>query len=227
MGLFITRGKLPDKLNNPLKSLLFQKLIVRQFRRPSGLLGLYALNFMKKNNQDYIERVCGLIHPRDNDTILEIGCGAGDAIRRIAACNHCCAIDAIDFSPLMLRKARNAILQCTNSGRIRIVNGDFCTFDFNHATYSCIFAINVLYFWTDLIAVFSKIHALLKPNGRVILYMSGPERLNQRAFAATDVFNRYSLADVKTALSNAGFSTVTHETINKMGFATYYIHAKK
>jgi hypothetical protein len=75
--------------------------------------------------------------------------------------------------------------------------------------------------------VFSKIHALLKPNGRVILYMSGPERLNQRAFAATDVFNRYSLADVKTALSNAGFSTVTHETINKMGFATYYIHAKK
>jgi ubiquinone/menaquinone biosynthesis C-methylase UbiE len=212
---------------NPFKSTLYKKLISRQFRRPSGLLGLYALNFMKKNNQDYIAHACELLNPQDTDAILEIGCGAGYAIKSIALRNRHCSIDAIDFSPMMFKKAQKAIQDCPNLSRIRLLSGDFRTFDFSPKTYSAIFAINVIYFWTDLPAVFSKIHRLLKPNGRLLLFMSSPERMNTVPFASDDVFTKYTLAEVKAALSQAGFATVTHEVIQKMGFDTYYILAGK
>jgi ubiquinone/menaquinone biosynthesis C-methylase UbiE len=212
---------------NPLKSNLYKRLISQQFRKPSGLLGLFALNFMKKNNQDYIVHACDLLNPQDSDAILEIGCGAGYAIKSIAQKNHHCSIDAIDFSPMMLKKAGKCIQECTNLGRIRLINGDFRDYDFGSRTYSKIFAINVIYFWSDLPPVISKIHRLLKPDGRLTLFMSSPERLNNVPFASNDVFSKYTLAEVKSALSKAGFSTITHEVMQKMGFDTYYIGAGK
>jgi ubiquinone/menaquinone biosynthesis C-methylase UbiE len=215
------------QIMNPFKSNLYKKIISRQFRRPSGLLGLYALNFMKKNNQDYIEHVCGLLHPQDTDAILEIGCGAGYAIKSIAMRNHHCSIDAIDFSPMMLKLAKKQSRECANSDRIRFLSGDFRDFDFGDKTYLKIFAINVIYFWKDLFPAISKIHRLLKPDGRLILFMSSPERLNNVPFASDSVFTKYTLAEVKTALSKAGFSKITHEVMQKMGFDTFYICAEK
>jgi ubiquinone/menaquinone biosynthesis C-methylase UbiE len=212
---------------NPLKSNLYKKIISKQFRRPSGLLGLYTLNFMKKNNQDYIVHACDLLNPQDTDTLLEIGCGVGYAIKSITRQNHHCSIDAIDFSPLMLKKAGKYSRECTNPGRVRLINGDFRAFDFGDKTHSKIFAINIIYFWTDLPPVFSKIHGLLKPDGRLTLFMSSTERLNNVPFASNDVFSKYTLAEVKSALSKAGFSTITHEVIQKLGYDTYYICAGK
>jgi cyclopropane fatty-acyl-phospholipid synthase-like methyltransferase len=212
---------------NPLKSNLYKKLISKQFRKPSGLLGLYAMNFMKKNNQDYIEHACDLLNPKDTDAILEIGCGAGYAIKSIALRNHHCSIDAIDFSPMMLKNAGKCIQDCPNLGRIRFIIGDFRDYDFGGKTYAKIFAINVLYFWTNLPPVFSKIHGLLKPEGGLMLFMSSPELLNNVPFASDSVFAKYTLTEVKSALSKAGFSTITHEVIQKMGFDTYYIRAGK
>lgn len=206
---------------------MFENLLARQFRRPSGLLGLYAANFMKRNNLDYISHVCDLLHLQDNDTILEIGCGAGYAIRLIAEKNSLCTIDAIDFSPMMLKKAKKISRKYIDNNRIRLFKGDFGEYNFPGSTYSKIFALNVVYFWNDLFSKFSKIYNLLKPNGRLILFMSSPERLREILFAVDSVFNKYTISQVETDLLQAGFSNVTYEKVLKKGFDTYYIFAEK
>jgi cyclopropane fatty-acyl-phospholipid synthase-like methyltransferase len=206
---------------------MFAKLLARQFRRPSGLLGIYASNFMKKNNQDYFARVCDLLNLRDSDKILEIGCGAGYTVRLITEKNSACAVDAIDFSAMMLKKARRINRDAVNAGRVRLFKKDFGEFDFSGNAYSKIFAINVIYFWNDLFLKFSKIYCLLKPGGRFILFMSSPELLARVPFAVDEVFAKYTLQQVETDLHRAGFSNVTHEKVVKKGFETYYICAEK
>lgn len=205
---------------------MFKKLIAEQFRKPSGLLGYYAANFMKKNNQSHIVHVCDLVNPQNDDTILEIGCGAGYAIKLIAEKNNLCSIDAIDFSGMMIQKAIKINLKSIATKRVRLFKGDFCVHELN-TTYSKIFAINVVYFWKDLVAEFSKIYNTLKPGGQLILFMSSPESLRKIPFAVDEVFNKHSVDRVENDLLQAGFENITHEKIQKAGFDTFYICALK
>lgn len=208
-------------------SIMLKKLFARQFRRPSGPLGHFAARFMEKNNQDYFAHACDLLDVQNDDAILEIGCGAGYAIEMILKKNGRCSVDAIDFSPFMLKKAAKRNQSEVGEGRIRFFKGDFGDFDFGKSVYSKIFAINVIYFWNDLDAQFSKIFTLLKKEGRVVLFMSSPERLKNISFAVDEVFNKHTIDQVETALSKAGFKKVDHQTVVKMGFDTFYVIAEK
>jgi cyclopropane fatty-acyl-phospholipid synthase-like methyltransferase len=206
---------------------IFSTLIARQFRKPSGILGHYAAGFMKKNNQDYYRRVVELLEISDSDRILEVGCGAGFVVRMIAEQNTACRVDALDFSRLMLKKAGQTNRPWIRQGRIRLLSGDFGNYDFGRDRYTKIFAVNVLYFWENLGTMLAKLYALLEPKGRLVLFMSSPERLRKIPFAADGVFNKYSLEHVTKELLSSGFTTVRHETVLKKGMETFYIIADK
>jgi SAM-dependent methyltransferase len=205
---------------------MFKKLIAKQFRKPSGLLGHYAANFMKKNNQNRIVYVCDLVNPQDNDSILEIGCGAGYAIQLLSDKNSLCTIDAIDFSAMMIQKAKKINLKQINTNRVRLFRGNFSDYIFKNA-YSKVFAINVIYFWKDLVSEFSKVYSILKEGGQLILYMSGPEHLRKIPFAVDEVFNKHTIGQVENDLSQAGFKNITYEKVQKEGFDSFYICALK
>jgi cyclopropane fatty-acyl-phospholipid synthase-like methyltransferase len=206
---------------------LLRTIIARQFRRPSGPLGHFASAFMRKNNQEHYRHVVELLQVHDDDVILEVGCGEGLAIRLIAEQCPKCKTDGIDFSRLMLRKAARSNSIGVGNGNVRLLFGDLRDYDFAGTAYSKIFAINVLYFWKDLGAVFSKLHQLLKPEGRLVLFMSSPERLNQVPFAVDGIFNKYSVEQVQYELRQSGFGDIGCETGVKQGLATYYLSASK
>jgi SAM-dependent methyltransferase len=206
---------------------MFSTLIARQFRKPSGILGHFAARFMKKNNQDYYRRVVELLEVRDSDRILEVGCGAGFVIRMIAEQNAACRIDALDFSCLMLKKTGQNNRPWIRQGRVRLLLGDLGNYDFRRDRYTKIFAVNVLYFWENLGAMLAKLYALLEPKGRLLLFMSSPERLRKVPFAADGVFNKYSLEHVTNEILRTGFARVKHETVLKKEMETFYIVADK
>ena len=106
-------------------STMIKKLFAQQFRKPKGLLGHYSARFMEKNNFDYYSQVVDLLEIKDRDNILEIGCGAGQAINIIARQNSACRIDAIDFSSLMLKKARKNNKYDIQQNRVKLLYGDF------------------------------------------------------------------------------------------------------
>lgn len=206
--------------------MIWHRWMSRQFRKPSGVLGHLAAARMARNNPQQYEKVIELLTPADQDSILEIGCGAGRALRMIAERNAACRIDGIDFSGLMLKKAKKLNRPEIRQGRVRLIGGNFGEHDFHSTRYSKIFAINVVYFWENLGGSFAKIRNLLQPSGRLVLYMSGPERLAQMPFALDGVFNKYPLETVREELLRAGFVRVFPETVLQKGLATYFIAAE-
>jgi SAM-dependent methyltransferase len=207
--------------------LMIKKMIAQQFRRPSGFLGYFAARFMKNNNRDTIMHMCDLIDPQDDDAVLEIGCGAGYAIRLITGRNALCTVDAIDFSPLMVREAIKNNRTGVPSRRVNVICGDFGSHDFIGKTYTKIAAVNVIYFWNDPAEMFTKVNRLLKSGGSAYFYMSSPERLNAVPFAVDAVFHKRSIGEVKEMFVQAGFSGVRYETVNRQGSDGYFIIAEK
>jgi ubiquinone/menaquinone biosynthesis C-methylase UbiE len=110
-----------------------------------------------------------LLELKQNESILELGCGAGYAMKLIlekSAVNH---LVGLDLSESILRSAsirnRNAI----RKGRVRLVKSDVTSLEFQNESFSKVLSIHSIYFWDNLPKTISEIHRLLKPEGTTVL----------------------------------------------------------
>jgi tRNA (cmo5U34)-methyltransferase len=102
-------------------------------------------------------------------TVLDIGCGAGNNIIKLSQYVVPFDCDLVDLSFSMLKKARERI-SAVNSGNIRSFQGDFREVDLADQKYDVILAAAVLHHLRDdqdWEAAFKKIYRLTAPKGSV------------------------------------------------------------
>ena len=105
--------------------------------------------------------------------VLDAGCGTGNFEHFIAEKNHPpVEIDAVDFSPAMLDRARD---KCSGLPHVTFgeanLNGRL---PFEDATFDRIVSINVLYALEDWDRTMSELLRVLRPEGRMVLTSSLP-----------------------------------------------------
>ena len=200
---------------------MFREFIASQFKKPTGLFGIFSSNMMVKNNKKNYDRLIEDLALQPHDKLLEIGYGPGIGIRMIAEICSTCTIQGIDFSKLMYKRATKFNKQLIDNGRVQLQHGDFLKASVTHNDYDKIFCINVVYFWKELSLPFEKVFSLLKKDGSFHIYMADKASL-LKAKAPDTVFNKYSIEQVVEALKAAGFTAVEH--YEEKG---HYIKAKK
>lgn len=205
----------------------WRRCLSRHFRKPEGLLGQWAARYMEKNNPNHYSKTIALLDLHAGDQVLEVGFGSGLAIRQILQTHPDVQVCGVDFSKLMIRRAKENNQAWIRTKQVELFLGDFLTHDFGARRFTRIFGINVVYFWEDLGRAFNRLYHLLEPEGRLVLFMSSPERLNSVPFAVDEVFHKRPLEHVANRLHEAGFRPVTHETVAKNGLETYYLCAEK
>src|SRR5664279_858249 len=84
---------------------MIRNLIASQFKKPTGLVGMFTSNLMIKGNRNNYDTLIKDLDVRADDKILEIGYGPGIGINLIAGICKSCTIHGIDFSKLMYRRA--------------------------------------------------------------------------------------------------------------------------
>jgi len=198
---------------------MFKNFIAAQFKKPSGLFGMFSSNIMIKGNKANYEKLIRDLDLQPGDKLLEIGYGPGVGINMIAKACTSCTIHGIDFSKLMYRKARKYNKQYLDNNAMLLQYGDFLKTAVVSNEYDKIFCLNVVYFWNDLQEPFRKVLSLLKAGGAFHIYMANRDALKK---APDTVFNKYSIKQVVEALKSVGFGNVEHYA--EKG---YYIKAKK
>ena len=134
--------------------------IAKQFANPRGIGGRIVMAVMNRQNAQMYEATERLLRPRNDDTILDIGCGNGIMLERIAhACD--CRLIGTDISEDALEIAKRR-LAGTNVELLRCPVDDMPLED---ATVDKALTINTLYFWEDLTSGFEEIARVLKPEG--------------------------------------------------------------
>ncbi len=105
--------------------------------------------------------------------VLDAGCGTGNFERFTAEKSlPPVRIDAVDFSPEMLSRARR---KCADLDYVTFTQADLTRrLPFADATFDRIVSINVLYALPDPSAALSELVRVLKPNGRMVVSTPAP-----------------------------------------------------
>ena len=200
---------------------MFRNFIASQFKKPTGLFGIFTSNVMVKSNNSKYDKLIKDLDIQPGDKLLEIGYGPGIGINMIAETCSTCTIHGIDFSPLMYKRASKYNKSFIDKGNMLLQYGDFLSTTIVSNDYDKIFCLNVVYFWDELKEPFEKVLSLLKKGGAFHIYMADRSTLMEKK-APDSVFNKYSIEQIVEALKLVGFAEIEHYCEKGL-----YIKAKK
>jgi len=141
-------------------------IVVRQCRKPLGWPGRAVAWGMNRSHSGLTD--WGLTHVRvePDFTILDVGCGGGRTIQKLAAAASRGHVYGVDYSAASVAEARR-----TNAGapRVEIQQATVSRLPFSDATFDLVTAVETHYYWPDLTNDLREILRVLKPGGRLVI----------------------------------------------------------
>jgi ubiquinone/menaquinone biosynthesis C-methylase UbiE len=107
-----------------------------------------------------------------SDTILDVGCGGGGTIRKLATMAEKGQVYGIDYSEESVRISTKLNRKLIDSGRVEIRHGSVSSLPFPDDMFDMVTAIESHYFWPDLANDMREILRVLKP-GRMLMLLGG------------------------------------------------------
>jgi SAM-dependent methyltransferase len=188
-----------------------QAALVRQFRRPEGVLGRLAGWIMSRRGSN-VERNRWTVERLEIEAghrVLEIGFGPGLAIEWAARRATHGRVVGIDHSRVMWRQARRRNRAAIAAGRVDLrlaAAGDLPQLDLG-PPFDRIFTVNCLMFWPDPVATLRALREQLAPGG-VLAVTHQP-----RAPGATAADVLRSAEKIEAQLTAAGFVPFHRDTL--------------
>jgi SAM-dependent methyltransferase len=143
--------------------------VLGQVRKPNGLLGRRVLQAMNLTHSALTEWGLQQLHVEKNATILDIGCGGGRTVQRLAALAPEGVIHGIDYSAASVAYARATNAREIERGRVQIQLGSVAALPFPDRTFDIVTAVETHYYWPDLQDNMREVLRVLKPGGTFVL----------------------------------------------------------
>jgi ubiquinone/menaquinone biosynthesis C-methylase UbiE len=106
------------------------------------------------------------------------------------------------------------------SNRVKIQKGNCDDMPYENESFDKICTSNTIYFWDDPNKIIKEMFRVIKYRGTIVLGFRDKEQMEKLPLS-DDVFNLYSLEEVKTFLSNAGFADIRIEESGEKPFVSY------
>ncbi len=186
-------------------------------RFPDGDNGKEVLDGMRESHTAVTGWTLDLLQPAADDTILDIGCGGGRALKRLSPLVPNGKLFGVDYSETAVECTREENSADVESGKLTVVHGSVSDLPFADDTFDKIFSIESYYFWPDLANDLKEIRRVLKPGGKV--------------FIAADIHHRENLPEkveyyVRTLnMTNLTFQQF-HDALTEAGFVNVTVHGK-
>ncbi|WP_102262611.1 class I SAM-dependent methyltransferase [Mesobacillus jeotgali] len=149
-----------------------REFIDRQYKTPKGIIGTYIGEKMVRQHKTETNWTLELLNVQKGDRILELGCGAGYAIKLLLKKDLTQEIVGLDISPTIIRSAQFRNKKAIKEKRAKLVQANLNKMPFEHEHFNKVFSIQTMYFWTDIDSTLSEVFRVLKPEGVVILTFS-------------------------------------------------------
>ena len=101
--------------------------------------------------------------------ILDVGCGGGRTIQKLAAVATEGKVSGIDYAAGSVAVARQTNASLIDSGRVEIQHASVSQLPFSDDTFDLVTSVESQYYWPDLLKDMNEIRRVLKPGGRLII----------------------------------------------------------
>ncbi|MBZ5538319.1 MAG: class I SAM-dependent methyltransferase [Acidobacteriia bacterium] len=188
---------------------------INQCREPTGWPGRFVLWTMNIRHSKVTDWGLKHISIEKHDTILDVGCGGGRTVRKLAALATEGKVYGIDHSEESVAAARKTNEQWIRLGRIEIRQGSVSYLPFSDDMFDLATAVETHFYWPDLPADMREVLRVLKPGGKLIIiaeiYGGGKHVRIQKLLEKHTELTNMALLSVKEhseVFSKAGYSDV-------------------
>jgi SAM-dependent methyltransferase len=146
------------------------------------------------------------------DTILDIGCGGGGTIHKLAKKATNGKVYGVDFSNESVVVSRITNKQLLQMGRVEIQQSSVSRLPFSDNMFDLVTAVNTHNYWPDLVTDMQEIFRVLKPRGKVIIigsvYEGGKYNKRNQKYAELIEIAFPSVNELREIFMRAGYSEV-------------------
>ena len=190
------------------------KTSVHQCQKPSGWLGRFMVWNMNSRHSKVTDWGLSHIAIKPADTILDVGCGGGRTITKLATVASQGKVYGVDYSDVSVAVARKLNGRSIEEGRVEICEGSVSELPFEDATFELVTAVESHFWWPDLPLGMREIRRVLKPGGTVAIiaevYKGAATRTAKllEQYAARTGLKLLSVDEHRDLLDGAGYADV-------------------
>ena len=199
--------------------------IAEQLEKPQGWIGRYVTTrWLDRGNAALYNFCLQLMNAVPNQKILEVGFGSGRSLAMLEATGA--MVYGVDFSPDMVRKARQFNRAAVRAGRLTVELAGVSELPYPDHTFDSILTTNTIYFWPDPAADAGELMRVLKPGAHLFIGYR-PKEILEKIPVLDDRFRLYTHDDVKSLFRRHGATTQIKDRAEATGFDSYCAVVRK
>lgn len=183
--------------------------LMDQYRCPNGVQGRTVAKLMNQSHFDLSTWGLKHIKIKSDFVILDVGCGGGRTISRLARRANEGKIFGIDYSGTMVNYSRKTNRKLISANRAEIIQGSVEKLTFKEEFFDLVTAIETYYFWPNIVNAFKEIYRVLKVGGHLLMInemvKDGSYEVENAETITKAHVNLVSLGEIQKILESEGF----------------------
>ena len=183
-----------------------------QYRYPTGVLGKTVAAKMNKGHWDLTTWGLKQVSIKSDSVILDVGCGGGKTINRLARRASQGKVVGLDQSADMVDYSRQINKKLIAQNRVEIVHNSVEKTGFKDEFFDLVTAIETYYFWPNIADAFQEIKRILKKEGTLLIInemiKDGTYEVENAEIIAKTQVHLVPLREMQSILHSAGYSSV-------------------
>src|SRR5580698_9899213 len=195
-----------------------------QCQNPTGWLGRWVLRNMNSRHSKVTDWGLSQASIGKQDIILDIGCGGGRTVSKLAAIATQGKVYGIDHSTASVAMAMRTNKQWISIARVEVREASVSRLPFSEGAFDVITAVETHFWWPALPTDLREVLRVLKPGGRLIIIA---EVYGGAAVFTSKAVERYaektgmallSVEEHRELLTDAGYLDVQVKTEPRKGW---------
>lgn len=190
-----------------------------QCRRPRGWMGRFVLRRMNVSHSRVTDWGLAHVPVKSGDIVLDVGCGGGRTVGKLAAIACEGKVHGVDFSEESVAMARKFNRQAMDAGQVDICEGSVSRLPFADGVFDVVTAVESHFWWPDLPRDLGEVFRALKRGGRFAVIAEVFKGANTALAArlvedhlATTGLKLLTVEEHRDLLAGAGFEEIQIST---------------
>lgn len=210
---FFSLGNVTSRIIKLAVAAVVFAAVIVQCRRPHGWIGRLVVWIMNRSHSRLTDWGLAGVSIDRHFSILDVGCGGGRTIQKLAAIATDGKVCGIDYSQASVAAARRTNAAAIAAGRVEIIQASVSRLPFPDGTFDLITAVETHYYWPNLVDDLREVRRVLKPGGRVAIIAETYRRKGLASAVEVAVVRLVggrclTIDEHRNALTDAGFVAV-------------------
>jgi ubiquinone/menaquinone biosynthesis C-methylase UbiE len=147
----------------------FSSYVLFQARKPDKWFGRIFTRAMNKGHESMTNWGLGQVVIESGFKALDVGCGGGRTIEKLAALASAGMVHGIDYADGSVATSREHNQHLINAGLVVIQKATVSQLPFPDNSFDLVTAVETQYYWPDLVRDMREILRVLKPGGKLVV----------------------------------------------------------